>query len=233
MINKDNIKALAFDFGGTLDSPFLHWMDIYIKLYNDEFGLNLNHDNFRDIYITTERMLDNTRVIKSDFNLYNTQYCKASSHLDGFVNKGIIVEPKNEWVSRAAQLITDYCVTYINQAIPVLDYLSKRYTLLLVSNYYGNLEYLISDIGLRKYFFSLTDSTIENIRKPNSDIWRVAIQRANFNTNEVIIIGDSMKNDIIPGIEIGCQVIHGIPPKCRVNENITSITSITDLLHIL
>ena len=29
MIHTEKVKALAFDFGGTLDSPFMHWMKIY------------------------------------------------------------------------------------------------------------------------------------------------------------------------------------------------------------
>ena len=33
MIHTEKVKALAFDFGGTLDSPFMHWMKIYLKLY--------------------------------------------------------------------------------------------------------------------------------------------------------------------------------------------------------
>ena len=30
MIHTEKVKALAFDFGGTLDSPFMHWMKIYL-----------------------------------------------------------------------------------------------------------------------------------------------------------------------------------------------------------
>ena len=30
MIHTEKVKALAFDFGGTLDSPFMHWMKIVI-----------------------------------------------------------------------------------------------------------------------------------------------------------------------------------------------------------
>lgn len=48
MIDKDKIKAVAFDFGGTLDSPFLHWMDIYIHLYTTKLNLPLTKENFRD-----------------------------------------------------------------------------------------------------------------------------------------------------------------------------------------
>lgn len=46
MIDKDKIKAVAFDFGGTLDSPFLHWMDIYIHLYTMKLNLPLTKENF-------------------------------------------------------------------------------------------------------------------------------------------------------------------------------------------
>ena len=51
MIDKDKIKAVAFDFGGTLDSPFLHWMDIYIHLYTTKLNLPLRKENFRDSYV--------------------------------------------------------------------------------------------------------------------------------------------------------------------------------------
>ena len=46
MIDKDKIKAVAFDFGGTLDSPFLHWMDIYIHLYTMKLNLPLTKRKF-------------------------------------------------------------------------------------------------------------------------------------------------------------------------------------------
>jgi len=39
MIHTEKVKALAFDFGGTLDSPFMHWMKIYLKLYGEELHL--------------------------------------------------------------------------------------------------------------------------------------------------------------------------------------------------
>ena len=55
MLNKENIKAIAFDFGGTLDSPFLHWMDIYLQLYTKEMQLPLTQENFWDAYVYAER----------------------------------------------------------------------------------------------------------------------------------------------------------------------------------
>jgi len=51
MIHTEKVKALAFDFGGTLDSPFMHWMKIYLKLYGEELHLPLTGENFRDSYV--------------------------------------------------------------------------------------------------------------------------------------------------------------------------------------
>lgn len=233
MIDKTKIKAIAFDFGGTLDSPFLHWMDIYIKLYNEEFSLELNKENFYDIYVQTERMLDNERVVKSNFSLFETQYCKAQSHLLALAERKFITQATPALIERAAQLITDYSSSYVRLAEPILAELSRKYKLLLVSNYYGNLRKVVKDLGIDLYFSSLTDSTIENIRKPDSALWSLAITREGLNPENVLIVGDSKKNDILPGLSIGCQVVQGCSTVESSDEGISCIYSIDDLLSLV
>ena len=234
MINKQYIKAIAFDFGGTLDSPFLHWMDIYIKLYNEAFDLGLNKENFRDAYVQTERLLDKECIIKPEFSLFDTQYCKTKLHVQELKkNHTLQSRIPEDMAYRVAQLITDYSSGYVKQAESVLKELSAKYKLLLVSNYYGNLRTVVTGLGIDKYFISLTDSTIESIRKPDARLWQLAIERAELLPSEVLIVGDSMKNDIVPGLELGCQVVQGVPKDYSINESITQISSIEELLLIL
>ena len=233
MIDKQRVKALAFDFGGTLDSPFLHWMDIYIKLYNQEFDFNLTADTFRPIYVRTERMLDYDKVIQPNFSLYETQHMKASLHFKGFAEAGFVKQASPELVNRAAELIVEYTSHYVHAAQPVLELLSQKYPLLLVSNYYGNVAKVVEELGVGKYFQSITDSTIENVRKPDPMLWQLAIERAGFAPSEVVIIGDSMKNEIMPGLSLGCQVIHGIPQSEEAKDEITTIRSIDELKELL
>lgn len=81
MIDKDKIKAVAFDFGGTLDSPFLHWMDIYIHLYTTKLNLPLTKENFRDSYVYAERMMEQLQLVKPEHSLLETQHLRPTYSL--------------------------------------------------------------------------------------------------------------------------------------------------------
>lgn len=234
MIDKDKIKALAFDFGGTLDSPFLHWMSIYIKLYNEALGLNLSRENFRDAYVYAERKMESDNPISSTHTLLETQLFKAKYQFDYLQATNVITvidEEKEHLIELAAQTVTNYAAHYALLSKQVLVQLGKKYKLLLVSNYYGNVRQVVEDFGLDQLFVSITDSTIEDVRKPDPRLWQIAIERVGLEPNEVVIIGDSYKNDILPGLEIGAQVIQGVP-QTNVDDSVTH-TTITDLSQLL
>lgn len=235
MIDKNKIKAIAFDFGGTLDSPFLHWMDIYIHLYTTRLNLPLTKENFRDSYVYAEQMMERLQLVKSHHSLLETQTFKTDLQFRSLIERGILSDTpvnREELPQQAAQLVTDYSSEYVIASRPVLARLHESYTLLLVSNYYGNLKNIVTDLGIIPYFHSITDSTLEGIRKPDPALWKVAIERAGFSCGEVLVVGDSMKNDILPGLSLGCQVIQGCPEKKEETE-ITTITHLDELERIL
>lgn len=236
MIEKNRVKAVAFDFGGTLDSPFLHWMDIYLDIYTKELNLPLTKENFRDSYVYTEQTIERETLVKPTYTLYDTQLLKARLQFSSLVEKEVLPNEekfKEEIPLLAARLVTDYSSAYVKAARKVLDELGKSYKLLLVSNYYGNLETLVTDLGIRDCFFTLTDSTIVNIRKPDPAIWKLAIEQAGFTPEEVVVVGDSTKNDILPGLSLGCQVIQGIPSTKELPTDIPAIRHLNDILNLL
>ena len=97
---------------------------------------------------------------------------------DDLIRRGILPdtqENREELPERAARLVTDFSSRYVILSKEVLEPLSKRYTLLLVSNYYGNLKKIVTDLGIVSYFSSITDSTLEGIRKPDAALWKLAI----------------------------------------------------------
>ncbi|MDD2646254.1 MAG: HAD family hydrolase, partial [Bacteroides sp.] len=72
MIDKKGIEAIAFDFGGTLDSPFKHWFTIYLEAYSKVLDTTVEKEQLLDAYIKTEQMLEREGLIASDFDLYQT-----------------------------------------------------------------------------------------------------------------------------------------------------------------
>ncbi len=237
MINKEQVKAIAFDFGGTLDSPFLHWMDIYLQLYTNQLGLPLTRESFRDSYVHAERMMERLQPVKPHHSLLETQQFKTRLQFDSLIERGVLPDTpvyREQMPPEAARLVTSYSSAYVEQSRGVLAVLSERYTLLLVSNYYGNIRQIVTDLGIASYFRSITDSTIEGVRKPDPALWRVAIERACFGMSEVVIVGDSMKNDILPALALGCQAVQGVPSlPAEAEPEVNRITSLNELLSML
>ncbi len=236
MIDKSKIKVIAFDFGGTLDSPFLHWMDIYLYLYTAKLNLPLTRENFRDSYVYAEQMMERLNLVQPFHSLLETQIFKTALQFSHLIEKEVLadtLENREEIPLQAARLATEYSADYVAAAYSVLAELQKKYVLLLVSNYYGNISKIVDDFGIASLFKSITDSTIAGVRKPDSALWRLAIEGAGFKPEEVLIVGDSMKNDILPGISLGCQVIQGCPKSKEKPEGITYVTELGQLLSLL
>lgn len=236
MIDKSKIRAIAFDFGGTLDSPFLHWMDIYLHLYTTKLNLPLTRENFRASYVYAEQAMERLQLVKPSHTLLETQMFKTNLQFSHLIEQGVLADtPENreQLPLQAARLSAGYSSAYVEASRSVLAELQKKYVLLLVSNYYGNVGKIAGDLEIATYFKSITDSTVAGVRKPDPALWKLAIEGAGFNPEEVLIVGDSMKNDVLPGISLGCQVILCSPDLKESPEGITCVTQLRQLLSLL
>ena len=232
-VNAQSVKALAFDFGGTLDSPFLHWMQVYLKIYNEQLHLNLTPETFRDSYVFAEREMERLQLVKPTDGFLQTQLYKTHLQFDHLCSKGVISVGTircHELAEDAARLVTDYANFYLQANKPILESLSKHYPLLLVSNYYGNLRAIVEEAGLLPFFKSITDSTVVGIRKPDPTIWQHAFDANGLKPEEVVVIGDSTKNDILPALSLGCKVIKCCAIDEDLPDNIPCIHNLQELL---
>ena len=235
MIDKKRIKAIAFDFGGTLDSPFRHWFSIYLEAYSRVLNTEVEKDQLLNAYIKTEQTLEADGLIASDFDLYQTQLTKPNLQVEFLVEEELlpILSPQ-ESAEEVAKCVTRYAKKWANNSKQVLPYLYDKYKLFVVSNYYGNLHAVLEDLTLRSYFSSVTDSTLEGVRKPTPDLWQLAIDKEGLSPDDVLVVGDSLKNDILPALHIGCQVIHGVEHLQAENtEGVLEVTNLKQLLEIL
>jgi putative hydrolase of the HAD superfamily len=89
----------------------------------------------------------------------------------------------------------------------ILEQLSPEYLLAVISNFYGNIETVLEELSLKKYFTSILDSAVVGIRKPDPKIFEIALNELGVNPNDAVMIGDSYTNDIVPAKLIGCKTI--------------------------
>lgn len=119
----------------------------------------------------------------------------------------------------------------------VLAELSKKYKLGIIANQSAGSEQRLADWGIGKYFDLVIASAEEGVEKPNPEIFRIALDRANCLPENALMVGDRLDNDIIPAKELGMKTIwvkQGFA-KYQSNSNIAdyTINTLDEILKIL
>lgn len=199
------IKGIIFDYGGTIDSHGDHWSEVIYDGYK-ACGLNVDKEEFRTSYVYAERELARTRHIYPEHTFLDLMEIKMRLELDDLAARGVI---NREEADSKASPIAAYCYerarASVDDARPVLERLSKRYPLVLVSNFYGNVESVIRDMGIREYFRGIIESAVVGVRKPDPRIFTLGVIALGLKPEEVLVVGDSMRKDIMPAESIGCR----------------------------
>lgn len=199
------MKAILFDFGGTLDTNGIHWSEKYWEAY-EFLNLPVTKKQYEESYIYSESKMN--EVIKPDDTfritiyyqvMFQLMYLKEKKYFDDTVDPHLISKISNK-------CYFDVIKTAENNS-RLLDTLSRNYKLAVVSNFYGNLVAVLKELSLYKYFETVIDSFHAGIKKPDPGIFRLAVNKLNVSPKETFVVGDSYDRDIQPGKSIGCSTI--------------------------
>lgn len=202
-----NIKGVIFDYGGTIDSRGVHWSEVIWDGYKDA-GVDVEKDEFRSCYVFAERELARVRHILPEHNFYDLLLIKMQIELGYLVEHGLVeAGAVDDYAQRIAQYCYDRARSSVEEARPVLEALYAKYPMVLVSNFYGNVESVLNDFDLLKYFKQIVESAVVGVRKPDPKIFQLGVDALGLKAEEVLVVGDSYKKDIVPAESIGCKVL--------------------------
>ncbi len=202
----ENIKGIIFDYGGTIDSRGVHWSEIIWDGYQ-AVGVPVDKQIFRDAYVYAERELARTRHILPHHTFHDLLLIKMRIELGYLVETGALPSKAlEEYAAPIAGYCYDAARNSIADARPVLEALYQKYPMVLVSNFYGNVEAVLEDFDLRRYFRSIIESAVVGVRKPDPRIFQLGVDALGLTPPQVLVIGDSYKKDIVPAESIGCKV---------------------------
>lgn len=223
------MKGLIFDYGATIDSGGRHWSEVMWEGYC-QVSLPVTKEHFREAYIYAERYVSFNPVIQPSYNFFELMQTRIGIQLDYLIQQDLlrqdsletalklftegempIVENMHELSQHFVDIIAGYCYDYARRctldSIPLIEKLSDKYEIALVSNFYGNLASVIQDFGLSRCFRVVIDSSVVGIRKPDPAIFQLAIDRLGLPAEDITVIGDSFKKDIEPALSLGCHAI--------------------------
>lgn len=194
------IKGVIFDYGGTLDTNGVHWFHIFCQAYA-QYLPQITEEQLREVYVYAERYLATHRVIEHEDDFLAMLRKKVTIQLSE-------LKIENEELN---DKIASYCDTLVrnnmDETRKVLDVLSARCSLVLVSNFYGNIHAVLREYGIGDYFRGVIESAVVGIRKPDPQIFTLGIEALGLCPEEVLVVGDSYGKDIVPAHALGCHTV--------------------------
>ena len=199
------MKTILFDFGGTLDTDGIHWSEKYWDVY-EMFNVPVTKQHYEEAYVFSENNMSAKVKIGDSFSA--TIKYQISMQIEYLVSKNYLQGPLNDNLCyKIHKRCIDDVLVNTDYVRKMLLNLRKNYLLGVVSNFYGNLDFVLSDLRLKNLFDVLIDSTLVGVKKPDPQIFQIALNRLGSNPSDTFVIGDSYDRDIQPAKKLGCKTI--------------------------
>ena len=174
-----------------------------------EFQVPVDNESFREAYVHGERTLARFPLVKPDHNFHDVLRIKTDIQINYLVEQGKLNKQQAETEAYAVK-VADACYQYVLDVLqrtrPVVKQLAEHYKLVLVSNFYGNIQTILKDFGLFDFFSDIVESSVVGVRKPDPAIYRLGVEAMGLPAANVLVVGDSFSKDVVPAKTVGCKV---------------------------
>lgn len=203
------IKRIIFDADNTLLDTYKDCINAYSEFLK-KYYLLIKPEEFYDVIGEFE--LKGIGFDKTELSKYISDRLKIDFSVDDF--------------NRCLSIYGNYSTLLNDNTKNVLEYLSKRYTLVVLTNWYSDAQKArLRYHGLDRYFKNIYGC--EYGAKPNKSFFDLA--REDDNYDECVMVGDSLTSDIEPAKALGIRTIY--INKDNVNTDST-INNINELMNI-
>jgi len=207
-------RAILFDFGGTLDHPH-HWLDRFVRHYHAA-GMRLTRAELdvayshatrtayqagEEVHRHSLRELVKYLVAHQFDHLHRHGPDSVREHLAG------LGEERHDLANRIASGFAEESAEGLARSRALLKELSHEFKLGVVSNFYGNLQVVLFEAGIRELIQVAIDSKHMRVFKPDERIFVAALKVLDLPHNQVAMVGDSLHKDCAPARKLGMRSI--------------------------
>jgi len=200
----NNISHIFFDLDHTLwdfDKNSALTFGKIFELNNIEVDL----EDFLEVYVPINFQY---------WKLYREEKIDKATLRYGRLNDAFKLLNINVKTSMIYKLSDDY-ITYLctfnhlfDGAIEILEYLQVKYKLHIITNGFKEVQQSkLNNAKIDKYFVTVTNSEMVGVKKPNPKIFKHALNIANANQENSIMIGDNYEADILGALNFGIDAI--------------------------
>ncbi len=197
-------RAVFFDAGETLVHPHPSFPELLVEVLRQE-GYEADPELVREkIFVVSDRFMEAAR----GGELWSTS-AERSREFWASIYRSLLAEmglPFGDGLAQALYRTFTDLGNYrlFDDAVPILERLrSDGFRLGLVSNFEEWLERLLESLGVSTFFEIQVISGVEGYEKPDTRLFKLALDRMNAEPDTSVYVGDHPYFDIEPAQSIG------------------------------
>lgn len=210
------MRAILFDFGGTLDSP-RHWLDRFLSHYRSA-GVDISRIELDVAYGAATRAAYRAAPAIREFGigelvryLVDLQLAMLRSGGPPRVMRFLEDAAAGDELDRIAEQIAEGFVAEsrcgLEQSSEVLSRLAPRFKIGVVSNFYGNLDRVLAETKIAEFVAVVVDSSRLGYFKPDTRIFEAALNGLDIAAVDTVMVGDSLDKDCAPARRLGMRTV--------------------------
>lgn len=93
--------------------------------------------------------------------------------------------------------------------VEILNYLKPKYKLHIITNGFEEVQTRkLVNSNISGYFNQIINSEMAGVKKPNPEIFELALQKANTRADRSLMVGDNIEADILGAKAVGFHALH-------------------------
>ena len=188
------IRALLFDFGGTLDGNGIHWRDRTYRFIQQVYP-EIDRETFDRVdRAAVDSLINSGRA--PQLTLRETMDVIATGIYEGL---GLDPAVKDRYVD----FFCEGAKESLDRNGRWLATLQDQYQLGVISNNFGNTEGWCDEYNLLPLLDIVVDSTVVGVSKPEAGIFHAALTGLSTLPEEAVYVGDTYSDDVVGAKGVG------------------------------
>ena len=109
---------------------------------------------------------------------------------------------KEEYINKTKWHLYDDVIKTLERMI------ENGYKNIILSNHVPELDQIVNNLNIKKYFYKIYNSAYIGYEKPNSKIFEYVVNDLKINKTDCIMVGDSYESDIKGALNVGINAIY-------------------------
>ena len=222
----EHIEHVFFDLDHTLwdfeKNSDLTFNKVF-NINNIEVDINSFLEVYRPINFNYWKLYREEKVTKSEL-----RYGRLKNTFDA-INYSI----SDDLIDIIAIQYIDYLADFnhlFEGTFEILEYLKKKYKLHIITNGFEEIQNKkMINSKIEHYFDKIITSESVGVKKPNPRVFTHALNIANAEKHNSIMIGDNVEADIKGALNIGMHAIHCNFDESFIDEDFISVNSLLEI----